>query len=197
DGRPPPCLVFDRWHSQDQAMMYRLPAGPKGHFLTGNLPDWANDRLALLTRCAREFGDMAYLRLGSRPTVVLSPPDLIEEVFATQARHFIKHYALRANPIVFGQGLLSSDGAFWLRQRRLMNPAFTRQRIAAYAPMMAPATERLFARWQPGATIDVLEEMSRLTLDLASKTLFGGDASGMGRTVAQPLRWPIGAFLLG
>jgi cytochrome P450 len=166
----------------------RLPAGPAGHWLQGNLPEFRRDRLDFLCRCARDWGDVAALRFGPRRIFLVSGPELIEEVLVTQARHFRKHFALRLNPLVLGKGLLSSEGDFWLRQRRLAQPAFQRHRIAAYAPTMVAAAERRLADWRPGETRDVQAEMMRLTLDVAARTLFGADASGEAGAVGAALQ---------
>src|SRR3954465_4651313 len=81
--------------------------GPKGHFLAGHLPELRRDPLALYTRCAREYGDCAALRFGFTRVYLLSHPDLIEEVLVTQARNFTKHFGLRMNRRLLGNGLLT------------------------------------------------------------------------------------------
>jgi cytochrome P450 len=164
------------------------PPGPPGHWLKGNLPEFRRDRLDFLCRCARDWGDLAALRFGPRRILLVSGPELIEEVLVNQARHFRKHFALRLNPLVLGNGLLTSEGDFWLRQRRLAQPAFQRQRVAAYAPTMVAAAERLLAGWRPGETRDVQAEMMRLTLDIAARTLFGADVSADAGEVGTALQ---------
>ena len=72
------------------------------------------------------------LRFGFTRVYLISHPDLIEEVLVAEARNFIKHFALRMNRLMLGNGLLTSEGDFWLRQRRLIQPAFHRERIAGY-----------------------------------------------------------------
>src|SRR5947209_16683708 len=136
----------------------QLPSasGPRGHWLQGNLPDFRKDRLDFLTRCAREYGDIVKLRFVYRSVYLLSHPDLIEEVVVTQSRNFIKHFALRLNPLLLGKGLLTSEGDFWLKQRRLIQPVFARQRIASYAPIMVAAARQITAAWRPGERRDIL-----------------------------------------
>lgn len=179
----------------DYSMTTGFPPGPPGHFLTGNWPEFRHNRLEFLTRCARDFGDVVGIRLGPHRAVVLNHPDLVEEVLVTQARHFIKHFALRVNPRVLGNGLLTSDGDSWLRQRRLMQPAFSRARVGAYAPVMAEYAGRMLARWQPGAPCDVFAEMSRLTLEIAAKTLFDAEAGDKANEVGRALEVLLEAFL--
>ncbi|OAI51232.1 cytochrome P450 [Planctomycetaceae bacterium SCGC AG-212-F19] len=163
--------------------------------LTGNWPEFRRNRLEFLSRCAREFGDVVGMRLGPHRVVVLNHPDLVEEVLVTQARHFIKHFALRVNPLVLGKGLLTSDGDFWLRQRRLMQPAFNRGRVGRYAPVMTEYAERMLTRWQQGQTFDVFAEMSRLTLEIAAKTLFDAEAGDKANEVGRALEVLLEAFL--
>src|ERR1043165_8030419 len=112
----------------------RTPAGPKGPWISGNLPEFRKDRLSFLVRWAREYGDMVKLRFATRYLYLVAHPDLIEEILVTQSKNFIKHFALRMNPLLLGEGLLTSESDFWLRQRRLIQPVFLRNRIAGYAP---------------------------------------------------------------
>jgi cytochrome P450 len=124
---------------------------------------------------ARDYGGIAALRFGFRKIWLVTEPAVIESVLVTQARQFRKHFALRLNPIVLGNGLLTSEGDFWLRQRRLAQPAFGRAQIAEYIPTFIDYTERMLQRWRPGDQRDILQEMMALTLGIASKTLFGAD----------------------
>jgi cytochrome P450 len=152
----------------------RLP----GHWLLGNLRDFRRDRLDLFTRCARDHGPVVAVRLGVVPGIVLSHPDAIEQVLVTQSRNFIKHFLLRQNRLLLGYGLLTSEGDFWLRQRRLIQPAFVRQRVLGYADVMVAYTERLLAEWHDGDTRDLHADLTRLTLEIAARTLFGADVAG-------------------
>jgi cytochrome P450 len=162
--------------------------GPPGHWFSGNLPEFRLGRLDYLRQCARNYGDVVALRFAQRRIILLSHPDLIEEVLVTHNHNFIKHFALRLNPLLFGTGLLTSEGDFWLRQRRLVQPAFVRSRIAAYAPAMVAATLRLLTSWQPGDRRDIHTDMMKLTLDIAAQTLFNVNAAGQAQEIAQALR---------
>jgi cytochrome P450 len=165
----------------------RIPTGPKGHWLAGNLPDFRKSRLDFFTQCARDFGDMVKIRLAHRQVYLASHPDLIEEVLVTQSKYFIKHFALRLNPMVLGKGLLTSEGDFWLRQRRLSQPMFLRNRIHRYGVPMVAATERLLNEWQAGEKRDIHQEMMRLTLAIAAKTLFNAEVGGDAQAVAEAM----------
>ncbi len=164
------------------------PPGPKGTWLGGNLGEYKRGRLQFLTRVAREFGDVAALRFGPRRIYLISNPHDIETILVAQNQNYVKHFALRMTPVVLGKGLLTSEGDFWLRQRRLIQPAFSRQRIASYAPLMVEAAQEVLAEWQTGQTRDILVEMMRLTLAIAARTLFGSDVSTAAGRVNQALR---------
>ena len=170
-----------------------LPPGPKGRFLTGHLADLRRDVLALYTRCCMEFGDVSTVRFGMRRVWLLSRPELIERVLAD--RSFVKHYALRMNRRLLGDGLLSSEGDLWLRQRRLMQPAFLRERLADYGAVMVRYTDNMLGRWDDGAKLELHSEMRRLTMEITAKTLFGADVEGQGPAVAEALREVMESFM--
>jgi cytochrome P450 len=152
-----------------------LPPGPPGHWLWGNVAAFQVDRLGFMRQVARDYGGVVKLRFAYRRVWLVTEPSIIESVLVTQSRLFRKHFALRLNPIVLGNGLLTSEGDFWLRQRRLAQPAFAKGKIARYAPTFIEHTERMLGRWRVGETVDILTEMMALTLGIASRTLFGAD----------------------
>jgi cytochrome P450 len=165
----------------------RTPPGPPGHWLAGNLPDFRKSRLDFFTNCARDYGDMVKIRLAHRRVYLASHPELIEQVLVTQSKHFIKHFAMRLNPMVLGKGLLTSEGDFWLRQRRLSQPMFLKSRILSYAPPMVAATERLLGEWQAGEKRDIHQEMMKVTLAIAAKTLFNAEVGSAAQSVAEAM----------
>jgi cytochrome P450 len=168
--------------------MASAPPGPPRRLLSGNLNEFRQGRLDFLTRCARDYGDVVSLRFGPRRILLVSHPDAIESVLVTHSRHFIKHFALRLNPLVFGQGLLTSEGDVWLRQRRLIQPAFQRHRLAVFGQTMVAYTQRLAASWQPGEVRDIVPEMMRLTMQITAKTLFNAEVAEEARDVGAALQ---------
>jgi cytochrome P450 len=154
------------------------PPGPPQTWLFGNLKEFGRDQLGTMTRWAREYGDLVSARFGSKPVVFANHPDLVEEVLVHQNRKFIKHYRLRQTKRTLGHGLLTSEGEFWRGQRRLAQPAFHRERIAAYARFMVDFTERMLESWADGQVRDVQDDMMRLTLEIVAKTLFDAEISG-------------------
>jgi len=125
-----------------------LPPGPRGHLLLGSGPDLARDQLGFYAACARDYGDIVPVRLGPRRGLLVYHPDAIEEVLVTRNRDFVKSPGVRLLAPVLGNGLFLSEGGVWLRQRRLVQPAFHRQRIAAYGEVMTAYTARRMADWK-------------------------------------------------
>lgn len=154
-----------------------LLAGPAARPLTGHLREYGRDPLGFLTRCAREYGDFVPLRFGPFPVLFINHPDDIERVLVGEYKNYFKGIFLQRNRIVFGNGLLVSEGDFWRRQRKLAQPAFHRERIAAYGDIMTGFTQRMVERWNDGETRDIHADMMALTMDIAVKTLFDLDAS--------------------
>jgi cytochrome P450 len=170
-----------------RANRQEFPAGPSEGLKRWSLGPLNNNPLEYFTQIAREFGDIAGLRILNFKTIFINHPGLIEEVLVTNARKYSKGRVLRANRHVFGEGLLTSEGDFWLRQRRLAQPAFHRARIASYAATMVDYTQRLVSGWRDGEERDAHQEMLRLTLQIVGKTLFDADVErdvqGVGKSL--------------
>lgn len=163
------------------------PPSPPGSPLGGHLGAFTSDRLGFFTHCAREYGDVVGLRFGIYRLALVSDPALIESVLVTNNRQFTKHYALRMNRLLLGDGLLTSEGDFWRRQRRLAQPAFHRQRIAGYGDTMVDFTQRLVETWQDGETRDLHAEMMALTLQIVAKTLYDADVTDQADEVGRAM----------
>ena len=153
------------------------PPGPSGSLLRGNFPDLQRDVLSFLTRCAREYGDLVRYRLITFYGYLLSHPDYIEDVLVRNSANFIKGRGLRANKILLGNGLLTSEGELWRQQRRLAQPAFHRERIAAYVRTILDYAQNTVAGWSDGEERDIGQEMMRLTLQIAAEIFFGVDVA--------------------
>jgi cytochrome P450 len=142
----------------------------------GLLRELNRDALGMLTRCARDYGDLVPLRLGLKRIVLISHPRLVEEVLVTRSHDFRKNLAPRLRSSL-GNGLLVSEGDFWLRQRRLMQPAFHRQRIDAMAAVMVSTVSECLDRWRTGERHDIYREMMDVSLQIVARTLFGTDVT--------------------
>ena len=156
--------------------MKRHPPGPRRLPIIGHLLRFGSDPIRFFEECARDYGDVVSLRIGSWPALFLNHPDHFENVLLTNNRNFIKHrFFFRHVTEIFGKGLLTNEGAPWLRQRRLMQPAFHRERIAAYGATMRDSALRMLERWPPHGTRDLHEDFMALTMEIATKTLFGAE----------------------
>jgi cytochrome P450 len=173
----------------------RRPPGPPGVGLFGNLSEFSADRLGALTRWARDHGDLVSARFGPRWILFANHPDLVEDVLVHQNRKFIKHYRLRQARQTLGQGLLTSEGELWRSQRKLAQPAFHRDRIAAYGRLMVGFTERMLASWTDGQVRDIQVDMMRLTLEIVSKSLFGAEIGGESAQVSEAMETLMHCFI--
>lgn len=155
--------------------MKRLPPSPRKLPLVGHLPFYIGDPMRYLQRALREHGDVVGLQLGGIHSWLIGAPELIEAVMVTHNKCFEKDSFAKDLQRVLGQGLLTSEGDHWRRQRRLAQPAFHRERIASFASTMVEAAERECARWWPGQVRDVHVDMMHVTLDIVARTLFDTD----------------------
>jgi cytochrome P450 len=167
--------------------------GYRGHWLRGCLREIQNAPLELYPAIRRQCGDFACARaLPGFPFYVLFHPDAVEHVLQKNAKNYRKtDTLLKPMRLLVGNGLFTSEGDFWLRQRRLMQPAFNRQHLVGLTERMSAATEIMLREWQTkeaGRTLDIAEEMTRLTLRIASTTLFSTDVSGDSSDIGQAFR---------
>ncbi|HKB37604.1 MAG TPA: cytochrome P450, partial [Gemmataceae bacterium] len=141
--------------------------------------------LEFLMNGFRRFGDVFRHQVGPRVFHLVSHPEHVKHVLNDHHRNYPRSWFYNRTKVVLGNGLVSSEGAPWLRQRRMVQPAFHHQRIAGLAPLMTDATAAMLGRWRPraeaGQPFDVAAEMIRLTLSIVGLALFGvdlGDESG-------------------
>ena len=162
--------------------------GPKLSLL-GSLiyrPGGANP-LDFFTTLARTYGDVSSYRMAGEQLFLVNEPRLIRDVLVTHSRNFTKSRGLDRSKRLLGQGLLTSEGAMHLRQRRLMQPAFHRDRVAGYGDLMVGYADRMRRAWADGATLDISREMNRLTLSIVGRTLFDVDVEQQAAAVGDAL----------
>src|SRR6266403_2230667 len=148
----------------------KFPPGPPSNLIRSLFGAMQQNPLDYFTAMAQKYGDVSGMRIGKFRSLFINHPDLIEDVLVNNARKYHKGRILKANKYLFGEGLLTSEGDFWLRQRRLAQPAFHRARVNAYAATMAEYTEHLIA-----------------TLRIVSKTLFDADVTRDAKEVGETL----------
>src|SRR4051812_31266878 len=167
--------------------MNKLPPGPRGLPVIGSTLNYVVEPLSFLYRTAQTYGDLVHYRIGPYDIFLVNSPELIREVLVNHPRDFHKGAGTEYLVHMLGQGLLTSEGESHLRQRRLVQPAFHRQRIAAYGKVMADYAARRAARWRDGAKVDMHREMMSLTLGIVGKTLFDSDLQGERRIISRAL----------
>jgi len=170
------------------------PPGPGRGLPFRDLARFRRDPLGFLERVHRRWGDVARFRFGPRSIYLLSHPDLIRDVLVTRHRNFTKSRALQRARVILGEGLLTSEGEHHLRQRRMAQPAFHRERIAALGETMVAYASRAAGEWRDGAEMDVVREMNRLTLAIAGKTLFGASVEAEADEIGAALTSALLAF---
>ena len=142
---------------------------------TRGIPGIPARRTAFLSESGKAVWRRLHFKLGIQDAYFINHPELIKEVLVNNYQHFMKGLALQRAKRLLGEGLLTSEGEFHRRQRRLAQPAFHRARIASYGESMVDYTARMRDRWQDGVTLNVSEEMMRLTLAIVGRTLFDAD----------------------
>ncbi len=165
----------------------------KGLPVVGSFLHYFRDPLGFLTGVRRREGDLATFRLMDMTFLLVSDPVLIEQVLVKQAARFSKDFFARDLKRVLGEGLLTSEGEFWKRQRRLSSPAFHRERLTDYATIMVDRTEDTLATWKSGER-DIHEDFMALTLDIVARTLFSADVEGVARVVGPALEAVLGWY---
>jgi cytochrome P450 len=151
------------------------------------------DRVGALHRFNREVGDIGRFSFFG-DVVLVNTPELAHDVLVTRARSFEKSPILRGalHPLV-GQGLFTSDGELWRKQRRLMAPLFHASVLGSFAADMAAATERAAEGLRDGETVDAARETTRITMAIAGRTLFGIDTFAetdeLGAALTYALDW--------
>ena len=163
------------------------PPGPRRIIPLSGLFAYRKGPLPFFQNLAAQYGDISYFRLGPQEAFFFNHPDYIKDVLVTNHQNFHKGLALQRAKRLLGEGLLTSEGEFHRRQRRLAQPAFHRARIASYAGVMTDYASQTRERWRDGDTLDMSEEMMRLTLGIVGKTLFDADVVSDAQEVGEAM----------
>lgn len=175
----------------------RVP-GPRGVPLLGSFPAAWRDILGLFVATARDHGEVARLTFGPYEYYLVNDPEVVKHVLVDNAKNYTKSKSYDGLRLVMGNGLVTSEGEFWRRQRKLAQPAFHKDRLASFAGTMVEATEEMLARWDAAGPriVDVHGELMRLTLSIVGRTLFGkdlgaeaGEAAEIGEAIRVGLRF--------
>lgn len=178
--------------SRDPVAAHPLPPGPPGHPLWGHLPAFRRDPLRFLAETAAEWGDVAALRIGPRRACLIRHPDDVARVMHAPEESYDKRVApVERLGAVLGRGLVTSSGALWRRQRRLIRPAFARGRLARTLPAVDRVLGESLAAWtaevRRSGTLDVHGAMMRFSFGVAGAVLFGDDLGAEAGTVRSAM----------
>lgn len=171
----------------------KTPPGPRGHFLLGNVLQMQRDSLSFFIQLARDYGDIVQTRMLSQPCYMLFHPDYVKHVLQENNTNYDRnHTVFHVMKQFTGNGLATIDGPSWLHQRRLIQPAFHRQRIASLGAIMTSATEAMLQHWETlsrqDTAMDIPEEMFNLTLRIVGQALFSTDLSDEENTTSRAFR---------
>ncbi len=166
-----------------------LPPGPRGQFILGSLRELQRDMLGLYRDSAREFGDVVKLRFMGLDTFTVSHPDHFKQVLVDNNKNYSRNPLINDLVRMFvGDSLFTTDGGDWLSRRRLMQPAFHRQRIAAFGKLMSAATSAMLESWDAGPDGQLVQldpALMALTLRIAGQALFSVDLLGESRALGE------------
>ena len=165
----------------------KYPPGPRRVFPLSGLFAYRRGPLPFFQNLADRYGDISYFRLGPQQAFFFNHPDYLKDILVTNHQNFMKGLALQRSKRLLGEGLLTSEGDFHRRQRRLSQPAFHRLRIASYADVMTAHASQMGRTWNDNETMDISEEMMRLTLGIVGKTLFDADVKSDAQEVAEAM----------
>ncbi len=164
----------------------RIP-GPFNLPFVGVAPMIRRDPAGYLLGLRKKYGSVARFRLLNMQVYLMSEPELVREVLVTQQNKFARSPSVRRARRFLGDGLLASEGDYHLQQRRLLQPAFHRERLESYAGVMASYACELRDRFCEGQELNIWREMMRLTLGIVSRSLFDADVEGETKKVAEAM----------
>jgi cytochrome P450 len=163
-----------------------LPPSVPTDWIGGHFRQFRRDPTGFLSRLA-SLGDVAYFRMAQQPAYFVNDPEMIRDLLVINAHKFHKGRALKRAKALLGEGLLTNEGASHLRQRRMIQPAFHRQRIAEYAKSMVEFGKKTSSQWSDGEVHDIDKEMMHLTLQIVGKTLFSADVENEADEVGKAM----------
>ena len=153
--------------------------GPRGLPFLGMMPEMIGDMLGLFTATAREYGGIAQFKLLNKSYLLLTNPDYVKYILQDNYRNYIRGQSVETGRVLLGNGLPLIDGDFWLRERRMLQPAFHRERLGKLATTATGVIETSMQAWAAKAkanqTLDLDDEMMRLTLTVIIKSMFSAD----------------------
>ena len=176
-----------------EAQIQNSPPTVKTDLFGGHLRSFRKRPTEFLTRLSK-LGDVSAFKIAGAQAFLINHPDLIRDLLVTNHAKFMKGRALQRAKGLLGEGLLTSEKEFHLRQRRMIQPSFHRARINEYAKAMIEFGTRMADEWQDGDVRDVDREMMRLTLWIVGKTLFSANVEDEAMQVGEAMTTIVSMF---
>jgi cytochrome P450 len=189
-----PFIIFEFKNQMSFVDTSKLPPGPKTRIPLGHLFSYRRDSIGFLKKIAREYGDIVHFKMGPIRVVLLNHPDYIKEVLSTRHKNFVKGRPLEMAKELLGEGLLTSEGEYHKRQSRMIQPAFHRNMIESYVPSVTCCIKHMMSKWKDGMNIDMKDEMTKLSIAIAGKTLFNADIEKEAPEIMRALDTATGLF---
>jgi cytochrome P450 len=165
-----------------------IVSGPKGNLLLGSLRPFSRDPLAFFTEIMAKYGEIVHFKLGPYPVYLISNPAMLYEMFVEKVDMLHKDSVTKGVMAkTMGNGILLSDGDFWRKNRRLMQPAFHHKRIETYANIAVEQAHKALASWQDGQEIEIREAFNKITLGIVAKTLFDVEAGSAATVITESI----------
>lgn len=153
--------------------------GPRGYPILGVMPEMVSDMLGLFTNTAREYGGIAQFKLLNKSYLLVTNPDYVKYILQDNYKNYIRGRSVETGRVLLGNGLPLIDGDFWLRERRMLQPAFHRERLGNLANVLTNVIDLFMQDWEAKSrrdqTLDLDDEMMRLTLTVIIKSMFSAD----------------------
>jgi cytochrome P450 len=175
---------------------YRLPPGLKHSLPFYSFKPWVKmgHPIRLFEHLLRTYGNIAHYRFIGTPIVFINDPDYIREILVNQASSFVKERTVRRMKILLGEGLITSDDPIHMRQRKLVAPAFHRQRINAFADQIIASADAQQRSWQRGQRIDIAAASMQLSLEIVARTLFNTEVTDDIRSINDEVNTIMGLY---
>jgi len=151
------------------------PPGPHSILPNKLLRKFMKDPTKTLMEIAHTYGDICHFKFGRQHIYLLNNSDYIEGILIRDHKNFIKSRGLQVSKRLLGEGLVTSEGEYHDRQRKLIQPTFHPNRIKAYGDIMTSHAVRMQERWNDGSTLDIHKEMMHVTSEIISKAVLGSD----------------------
>src|SRR5262249_30625874 len=163
------------------------PPAPHSILPTKLLRNFMNDCIKTLMDIAHTYGDICHFKFGRQHIYLLNNPDYIEGILIRDHKNFIKSRGLQVSKRLLGEGLVTSEGEYHDRQRRIIQPTFHPNLLKKYGDIMTTYASRMSQKWEAGTILDIHKEMVHVTLAIISKAVLGSEIKSDGDEVGDSL----------